>query len=246
MGILNLHLDKAVYTVFDFETTGMSYNFGDKIVEAAFVRFSLTDGIIDEFTTLIDPRIDIPYSASMVHGIYDKDVKGAPSFGNFVHNILNIIDNTILVGHNVYFDLSFLKGEMSQFGIELKSPYMCTMGFPGFYGGKSKQKLGVSCAENQISLTNAHTALADTKATTELLRAYILIAKQKGLHTFSDLKKTKKSYKFISSWNDELFSYKNCSTNFPKGISYCRQLTHLGRMKKTSEKIEQKNQSILF
>jgi DNA polymerase III epsilon subunit-like protein len=126
------------------------------------------------------------------------------------------------VGHNVYFDLSFLKGEMSQFGIELKSPYMCTMGFPGFYGGKSRQKLGVSCADNKISLTNAHTALADTKATTELLIAHILKAKQKGLHTFMDLKKTKKNYKFISSWNDGLFSYKHFSTDFLKGISYCR------------------------
>lgn len=222
MGILNLQLDKVVYTVFDFETTGMSYNFGDKIVEAAFVKYSLSDGIIDEFTTLINPGIRIPYDASMVHGIFDRDVNKAPDFASFVHNILNFIDKTILVGHNVYFDLAFLRGEMSPFGIELKSPYLCTMGFPGFYGGKTKQKLGSICANSGIRLTNAHTALADTKATAELLQAHILSAKQKGLHTFMDLKGTKKSYKFISSWNDGLFSYKKFLTGFSQGLPHFR------------------------
>jgi DNA polymerase III epsilon subunit family exonuclease len=222
LGILNLHLDQVVYTVFDFETTGMSYNFGDRIVEAAFVKFSLSDGIIDEFTTLINPGIEIPYDVSMVHGIFDEDVTDAPYFSSFVHNILNFIDNTILVGHNVYFDLAFLKGEMSSFGIEVKSPYLCTMGFPGFYGAKTRQKLGNICTNNGICLMDAHTALADTKATAELLKVHILSAKKKGLHTFMDLKETKKSYKFISSWNDGLYSYKKISKEYIKGSPYFR------------------------
>ena len=78
-GILGKRLDEVIYTVFDFETTGLSYDYGDKVVELAFVRFSYKDGIIDEFSSLVNPQRSIPSDASDVHGIYDSDVN-APIF----------------------------------------------------------------------------------------------------------------------------------------------------------------------
>lgn len=203
-GIFDKRLDDVIYTVFDFETTGLSYDNGDKIVELAFVKYSFKDGIIDEFSSLVNPEISIPYSASEIHGIYDVDVVNAPTFKAFKDKILSFINGTILVGHNVYFDLRFLNGEMSEFNIEINVPYICTMGFPGFIGGKTRQKLENICNDKGISLINTHSALDDTKATVELLNEHIKDAHSNNLFTFSDLKSKKKSYKFISSWINDL------------------------------------------
>jgi DNA polymerase III epsilon subunit family exonuclease len=227
-GILEKRLDEVIYTVFDFETTGMSYANGDKVVELAFVKYSIKDGVIDEFSSLINPEISIPYDASEVHGIYNDDVANAPTFKVFKERILSFIDGTILVAHNVYFDFRFLNGEMSKFGIEINAPHICTMGFPGFIGGKTKQKLENICNENGISLLNAHSALDDTKATVELLQKHIEEAHSNNLFTFRDLKSTKKTYKFISSWNYELPSYESTG----KDVSGFQVLQKISRQNK--------------
>ena len=200
-GILNKRLDEITYTVFDFETTGMSYTQGDKVVEFAFIKYSFADGIIAEFTSKVNPQRYIPTDVSAIHGIYDHHVANAPIFSYFTEDILKFIEGTVLVGHNVYFDMRFLTGELASNNIEIDKPHICTMSFPGFLNQKTRQKLGIACKNRGISLINAHSALGDTRATTELFHNQILDAKELSLDTFSDLKKLKKSYKFISSWN---------------------------------------------
>ncbi|MFW5872212.1 MAG: PolC-type DNA polymerase III, partial [bacterium] len=220
--IISKRLDEVVYTVFDFETTGMSYENGDKVVELAFAKYSLKDGIIEEFSSLINPGIPIPWNVSNIHGIYDKDVVNAPTFVDLTGNILSIIDGTILVGHKVYFDLKFIEGEMSEIGITIKHPHICTMGFSGFFGRKSGQSLLNVCNDLGINLKNAHTALADVKATIALLERHIHESISNGFYTFGDLKKTKKKYKFISSWDMPIPSYKSATSNHPHGIPHLR------------------------
>lgn len=237
-GILEKRLDEVIYTVFDFETTGLSYDNGDKVVELAFVKYSFKDGIIDEFSSLVNPQIPIPFDASEVHGIYDSDVKNAPTFASFKDKILSFIDGTILVGHNVYFDLRFLKGEMSELAIEINAPHICTMGFPGFVSGKTRQKLDIICKEKGITLSNAHSALDDTKATVELHKRHIEDAHFNDLFTFGDLKSTKRTYKFISSWKIELPILQYSNDNLEK-----IQLVHkLNRTKKSSTRTSYNNQ----
>ncbi len=216
-GILDLKLKEATYTVFDLETTGMSMQNGDRIVEAAFVQYSFSGGVLKEFCTLINPQRSIPWDVSAIHGICDTHVKNAPKFRNFVRNILDLIAGTILVGHNVYFDMRFLTGEMSQLGIEINHPHICTMGYPGFNGGKTQLSLQKACDLNGISLLNAHSALDDTHATVKLLERHIQESSLRGLNSFRDLKKTDKQYKFISSWDMPIPTYKDVL----KGWSGC-------------------------
>jgi DNA polymerase III epsilon subunit family exonuclease len=199
-GILDRRLDDTVFTVFDFETTGMSFNYGDKIVEFAFVKYSYKDGVIEQISSKVNPQRRIPIDASLVHGIYDRDVAEAPLIDSFIQEIAEFIEGTVLVGHNVYFDLRFLEGEMERSCVDVENPYLCTMGFPGFLGEKTQRRLGDICAEKGISLINAHSALDDTLATVKLLESQIKDAMATGLTTFRDLGSLKKSYKFISSW----------------------------------------------
>lgn len=105
------------YVVIDTETTGLSSR-TDEIIEIGMVK--VKDGnIIDEYSTLIKPNCVISASASRVNGIYDSDVKNAPSFDDVCDNIHNFIKGNTIVAHNATFDISFLKRQSEEYGIEV-------------------------------------------------------------------------------------------------------------------------------
>ena len=58
------------FTVFDFETTGMS-PIRDRIVEIGALRVE-KDGSLSRFETLVNPAVPIPFHVSRVHGINDR------------------------------------------------------------------------------------------------------------------------------------------------------------------------------
>ena len=204
-GIRDLNIKDVDYTIFDFETTGLSYNDGDRVVEIACIRYNHTRGILREFTTLIHPGRRIPYEAQCVHGITDEAVRKAPKFRDVSSSIIEIVENSVLVAHNAGFDIRFLQGELNRLGINFTTPYICTMSFPGLIGGATRQSLLNACEARGIDLTNAHRAYADTMATTRLFRCQLDDALAQGKMTFDDLVKTKKKYTFMSSWGFEMY-----------------------------------------
>ncbi|HEX3020089.1 MAG TPA: 3'-5' exonuclease, partial [Chitinispirillaceae bacterium] len=114
------------------------------------------------------------------------------------------MEGTIIVGHNVYFDLKFLISELRYCGINITIPHICTMSFAGFLGGKTKQSLNDACSDHGIPLVSAHCALDDTIATTYLFNNYLSRCFKSNILTFKQLKDTGKKYKFISSWKAPL------------------------------------------
>ena len=64
---------KRPLAFFDLETTGIQIN-RDRIVEISIAKANL-DGSVEVKTRRVNPGIPIPLEASLVHGIYDEDVK---------------------------------------------------------------------------------------------------------------------------------------------------------------------------
>ena len=95
------------YVVFDLETTGTScYN--DRIVEIAAVKVS-GGKVIDEFSSLVNPEMSIPYFASQVNGITDEMVEDEPTICEVLPEFLEFIGDSVLVGHNIHtFDMKFV------------------------------------------------------------------------------------------------------------------------------------------
>ena len=91
---------------------------------------------------------------------------------------------------------------MAELAVEIDIPHTMHDGVPRIFGGQTKQKLDVICKSKGITLSNAHSALGDTKATVELFKRHINDAHTCNLFTFDDLKSTKRTYKFISSWKN--------------------------------------------
>ena len=109
-------LDQYVtdYVVFDLETTGIScYN--DQVVEISAVKVSKGQ-VVEEFTSLVNPKCPIPYRASMVNGITDEMVKDAPAFDKVLADFLGFIGDHVLVGHNIHtFDMKFIYRDCEKF-----------------------------------------------------------------------------------------------------------------------------------
>ena len=103
------------YTIIDFETTGLDPQAGAEIVEIGALRIRGDKLTGDTFQTLINIEKPMPKSASAVHGITDKDLKGKPTLEKVWPEFLSFIGNRMLIAHNAEFDLGFVKKAIERF-----------------------------------------------------------------------------------------------------------------------------------
>ena len=83
--------------------------------------------ISETYSTLVNPDMPIQSDASAVNGIYDDDVRDAPQIHEIIHDINAFIGNDIVVGHNITFDLRFLRMAMLENGISKSIGYVNTL-----------------------------------------------------------------------------------------------------------------------
>ena len=108
--------------VIDIETTGLDPQTA-RVVELASVR--LIGGRLDEteaFCRLINPGGPIPAAATDIHGIDDAAVAIAPTFAAVWLEFSRTLNDAILIGHTVGFDLAVLKRECERAGFAWMQP----------------------------------------------------------------------------------------------------------------------------
>jgi len=163
---------KKDFTVIDIETTGFGEN--ARIVELAAVKFSNGE-VIETFDTLVNPLIPIPYFATKVHGIRDADVADSPTLNMVMPLFCDFIGDSVLVGHNVSFDLNFLLMR----GCRLKlagRDIFDTMRIARNYVNSPNHKLETLIEYFDIKVDKRHRAKDDSIATGELFLKLIDIA----------------------------------------------------------------------
>lgn len=103
------------YTAIDLETTGLSAT-KDHIIELGAIR--VRDGrSVTVYSQLIDPRIPLPADIAGLTGITDSMLQSMPVIESESPKFLEFIGDDMLVGHNVGFDLSFLRNNAAKLGI---------------------------------------------------------------------------------------------------------------------------------
>lgn len=107
-------MDKRYVTV-DLETTGNSFEKGDRIIQISIVIIE-KGKMIDQYTSLVNPGKPIPDFIQELTGIDDQMVSKAPKFEDIADEVWTILDQSIFVAHNVKFDLGFLGGELANAG----------------------------------------------------------------------------------------------------------------------------------
>ncbi len=115
INLLDTALTDLEYVVFDLETTGTDFLRGHKIIEIGAVRIKKQYKITDKFLSFVNPHRNIPYEATQINGITNKDVEKAPEFNYIIYDFLEFSKSCILVAHNVSHDISFLKYEMGEY-----------------------------------------------------------------------------------------------------------------------------------
>ncbi|MCS6823751.1 MAG: 3'-5' exonuclease [Cytophagaceae bacterium] len=169
---MSLHLTKPL-AFFDLETTGTNIS-TDRIVEIAIVKVMPSQEIIKK-TQRINPTIPIPPEASMVHGIYDRDVADAPVFASVAHHLAQFLHQCDLAGFNhLRFDIPLLMKEFHMAGIEFSLHGRRLIDAQKIYHLMEPRTLAAAykfyCGKE---LLDAHSAEADALATYEVLKAQI-------------------------------------------------------------------------
>ena len=121
---MKLNLKKPL-AFFDLETTGVNVA-SDRIVEIAILKV-FPDGHIEKrpdpglgkTRLLVNPGIPIPLETSLIHGIYDEDVKDAPTFKELSGKLFKFLFDSDLAGFNSNkFDVPILAEEFLRCGID--------------------------------------------------------------------------------------------------------------------------------
>lgn len=167
-----MHLKKPL-VVFDLETTG-TWIEKDKIIEIALVKLH-PDGRQESYDRKIYPGIPIPARVTELTGIRDADVKEAPTFKQVAQEVLDFIGDADVGGFNIdRFDLPLLKREFAEVGISFDWAERTVYDAQKVYHLNEKRDLSAAyqfyCQKN---LEQAHSALADTQATVEILKKQI-------------------------------------------------------------------------
>ncbi|SDB34608.1 DNA polymerase-3 subunit epsilon [Flavobacteriaceae bacterium MAR_2010_188] len=158
-----------IYSVIDVETTGR----GNKITEISIFK---TDGVnvIEEFTSLVNPKSLIPRHITALTGIDNLMVADAPTFEEISAQILEITADCVFVAHNVNFDYNVIRNEFKEIGIDFRRRKLCTVRLSRkLFPGLKSYSLGKLCKSQDIEIIDRHRARGDAEATTVLFKKLI-------------------------------------------------------------------------
>lgn len=169
---MNLKLNNPL-AIFDLETTGTNVS-QDRIVELSIVKV-MPDGTQEIKTRRINPTIPIPLESSLVHGIYDKDIKEEPTFKSIAKSLDDFLNECDLGGFNcVKFDIPLLVEEFARAGIDFDTSHRKLVDAQKIFHMMEKRTLTAAykfyCDKE---LEGAHGAEADTLATWEVIKAQV-------------------------------------------------------------------------
>lgn len=103
------------YVCIDFETTGLDPEH-DEAIQIGIVSFDHSGKELDSFSSYIKPQKSLTELKDMVRvitGLSINDISEAPSFAEIMPSVHRFFtDNTVIIGHNVQFDLKVLQQHM--------------------------------------------------------------------------------------------------------------------------------------
>lgn len=171
---LKFILDRDI-VFFDIESTGLNV-IRDRIVQIALIKYTKNGDDPEELEMMINPGIPISKEAMAVHGITPDRLRNKPTFQQVAKQLYDFIGDADLAGYNSdRFDLPMLMEEFSRVGMELSMDNRRSIDVQKIYYKMEPRTLKAAyknfCG---ATLEGAHDALADVRATAEVLKGQIL------------------------------------------------------------------------
>ena len=183
-------LRDLTFCVVDLETTGGSAEGGSMITEIGAVKVRGGE-VLGEFQTLVNPHAQIPPFIAVLTGITNSMVSAAPPIESVLPAFLEFAAGSVLVAHNAPFDVGFLQWFAARQGIP----------WPAFEVLDTAKiarrvitrddapncKLASLARTFRASTTPNHRALADARATVDVLHGLMERLGGLGVHTIEEL-----------------------------------------------------------
>lgn len=185
---LSTPLIEVRFCTLDLETTGASPR-DCAITEIGAVKHRGGE-VIGSFQTLIDPGLTIPPSITFLTGITQAMVVGAPPIGSVLPSFLEFIGDSVIVGHNVRFDLSFLHAAMGRLGYpKLENAHVDTAALARRLVRPEVRnlKLRTLASHFRSPVAPTHRALEDARATAHVFHSLLERAGTLGVTNLDDL-----------------------------------------------------------
>ncbi|GAB4028487.1 exonuclease domain-containing protein [Spirosoma koreense] len=164
---------KKPLAFFDLETTGVNVA-KDRIIDICIVK-AMPNGEVISKTQRVHPGMPIPLESSIIHGIYDEDVKDAPPFKTVARTLAQFMDGCDLAGFNSNrFDIPLLVEEFLRANVDFDIKNRRLVDAQRIFHLMEPRNLSAAykfyCNKDLIG---AHSAEADTMASLEVLDAQV-------------------------------------------------------------------------
>lgn len=161
----------------DTETTGLD----PRIHEILEICLMGIDGEVLFYSKIKPQRIETAHPKALeINGYSEEDWAGAPTFDQVAEEIAKHLKWAVMAGHNISFDLGFIKAEIERANPELLKGLgyhlvdTVTLAYEQLCScGLESLSLKNVCEFLGVGLSNAHTATADTEA---CRRVYLKLA----------------------------------------------------------------------
>ena len=185
---LGTPLSQVTFVVLDVETTGGSPATAS-LTEVAAARYRGGE-LLGTYQTFVRPDERIPPFITALTGISDAMVADAPRSGEMLPSFLEFLGGSVVVGHNVRFDLSFLNHALESTGRDrLANATVDTLALARrlVRDMVPNCKLGTLAATLHLPHQPSHRALTDVLATGDLLHALLERAGSFGIVGLEEL-----------------------------------------------------------
>jgi len=172
------------FAVLDFETTGMSSD-KDEIIQAGLAIIDEAGTVGATYSGFARPHKPVPAEITRLTGISNEDVQDAPELEEMLGALVPLLQDVILVGHNVEFDAHFLQAALDRSGYlpftgrMLDTVELSRLLFPTL----SSYSLEALTQSFGIAHDRPHQADSDALATAELF--VLCLNKLRGLPLFT-------------------------------------------------------------
>jgi DNA polymerase-3 subunit epsilon len=175
------------FVALDLETTGLHPRRDVTVALAAVPFVGGTPG--EGYVTLVDPGRPIPPASTVIHGITDAMVRGAPRVGETLAPLDAVIARQVLVGHRLGFDLAVLgRACRAAHRPPLDNPAIDTMALAAALHPEWRSfGLDEVAARLDVGIAGRHTARGDAVAAGQLLLALLPAVAERGCRTVADL-----------------------------------------------------------
>lgn len=162
---LLLNLDN--YTVLDIETTGLS-SASSKIIEISAIKVR-NKKESDTFSMLVNPHIPLNYFIKNLTGITDEMLENASEIEEALIKFKEFLNNDIILGHNVNFDINFLYDNYEKYlGDCLQNDYIDTLRVARKVLNLKHNRLDDLVSYYNIEARDKHRALNDCYLTNQV------------------------------------------------------------------------------